>query len=264
MKFKAAKNVEISENSIWPISLALRISELIEEVLETEFQSIPENALEIRKEILEKYQQLTLETLLEFLWTNGIPVLYISEFPDGFKKIDGMVFNLLNRPIIIISKNRKHDAWLLFVIAHELGHLVKKHLNQLDNIIYDDNIENEIDNEEVEANEFALELLTGSADPKFSIPRNTDSAFKLFNMVIPISKQLRIDPGVITLNFAYKTKNWPLASQALNNIDPKADAVKKIKSKMKQYFKFENTTEENADFLLRVTSLSGENLETIP
>lgn len=237
---------------------------MIEDVLEIELKYIPENALEIRKEILGKYQQLTLDTLLEYLWSHGIPVLYISEFPNGLNKIDGMVFNLFNRPIILISKNRRQDAWLLFVIAHELGHFVKKHLSQLNSIIYDENIENEMDNEETEANEFALELLTGSTDPKLNITKSIENAFKLFNLVIPISKQTRIDPGVITLNFAYNTKNWQLASQTLNIIDPKADAVKKIKFKMKQYFKFEKTSEENADFLQRVTSLSGENLETIP
>lgn len=265
IKFKTAKNVEIPDSSIWPRSLALRISELIEEVLEIEFQSIPENAAQIRKEILDKYQQLNLVTFLEYLWSHGIPSLHISEFPDGLKKMDGMVFNLLNRPIIIISKSRKHDAWLLFVIAHELGHLVKKHLNQSDNIIYDENIENEQDDEEEkEANEFAIELLTGSKTPKFNIPHITTSAFKLFNTVKSISSRTKVDPGVIALSFAYETNKWVLASQALNIIDPKADAVTKIRTKMKQYLNFEKTSEENADFLQRVTSIAGENLEALP
>jgi hypothetical protein len=264
IKFKTAKNVEIPASSIWPRSLALRISELIEEVLEIEFQSIPDSAAEIRKEIFEKYQQLNLETFLEYLWSNGIPALHISEFPDGLKKMDGMVFNLLNRPIIIISKNRKHDAWLLFVIAHELGHFVKKHLKQSDNIIYDANIENEEDDEEKQANEFALELLTGSTNPKFEIPKNIDSSFRLINIIKAVGNKTKIDPGVIALNFAYQTNNWVLAAQTLNNLDPKANAVAKIRTKMKQYLNFEKTSVENADFLQRVTSIAGENLEALP
>lgn len=263
IKFKKAKNVEIPESSIWLRSLALRISELIEEVLTIEFQFLPTNAADIRQEIIGKYNMLNLESVLNYLWAHGIPVIHVSEFPESANKMDGMILNIFDRPVIIISKNRKHDAWLLYIIAHELGHLAKGHLSPSDNIIYDQNIENEQDEEEKEANEFAIELLTGSTTPKFNIPKNTENAFRLFNLVKTISNKTKIDPGVIALNFAYENNKWALASQTLNNIDPKADAVKKIKTKMKQYFNFEKTSEENADFLQKVTSLSGENLEAL-
>ena len=49
--------------------------------------------------------------------------------------MDGMVINTEKMPIITISKNRKHDAWLLFVILHELGHYIKNHLNADNNIV---------------------------------------------------------------------------------------------------------------------------------
>jgi len=263
IKFKTAKNINIPDNLIWPKSLAIRISELIEEVLSIEFKPLPDSALEIRKQIIENYKTLNLETLLDYLWNHGIPVLHISEFPKDVNKMDGMIINLFDRPIIIISKNRKHDAWLLFVLAHELGHFIKGHLTKSDNIIYDTDIENEQDNEEREANEFAIELLTGSESPKFDIQERIDSSFKLSNRVKAISKELKIDPGVIVLNFAYKTKNWALAEQTLKILDPKADAVEKIKEKIRQHFIFENTTEENAYFLIKITSLSGEDIAAL-
>jgi len=264
IKFKTAKNVEIPESSIWPRSLALRISELIEEVLMIEFQSLPTNASDIREEIIGNYKMISLETVLDYLWTHGIPVIYISEFPTSMNKMDGMIIDLFNRPIIIVSKTRKHDAWLLFIIAHELGHFIKGHLNQSENIIYDTNIETEQDDEEKQANEFALEFLVGSTSPKFNIPNNFSSAFKLFNIVNKIGKELKLDPGIITLNFAYLTKNWALAGQTLNIIAPNADAVGKIKNRMKRHLNIEKTSEENADFLQRITSIAGENLEAIP
>ncbi len=263
IKFKTAKNVNIPANLIWPKSLALRISELIEEVLSIDVKPLPNNALEIRDQVIENYKTLNLETMLDYLWNHGIPVLHISEFPRDVNKMDGMIINLFDRPIIIISKNRKHDAWLLFVLVHELGHFIKGHLSNSGNIIYDTDIENEQDSEEQEANEFAIELLTGSESPIFDIQESIDSSFKLSNRVKAISKELKIDPGVIVLNFAYKTKKWPIAEQTLKVIDPKADAVEKIKDKMRRYSNFENTTEENADFLIKITSLSGEDLASL-
>jgi len=255
IKFKTAKNINIPNNFIWPKSLALRISELIEEVISIELKPLPGNALEIRDQIIKNYKTLNLDTLLDYLWGHGIPVLHISEFPKDVKKMNGMIVNLSNRPIIIIYKNRRHDAWLLFVIAHEFGHFIKGHLSKSGNIIYDTNIENEQDTEEQEANEFAIQLLMGSGTENFNIQAIIESPYKLSNIVRAIGKELKIDPGVIVLNFAYKTKNWSLAEQTLKILDPRADAVKKIKEKIRQHFSFENTSEENADFLIKITSL---------
>lgn len=263
IKYKTAKNINIPDNLIWPKSLAFRISELIEEVLSIELKPIPDNALEIRNQIIKNYKILNLDTLLDYLWNHGIPVLYISEFPKDVNKMDGMIVNLSNRPTIIIYKKRKHDAWLLFVLAHELGHFIKGHLSKSGNIIYDTDIENEPDNEEREANEFAIQLLMGSETKNFNIQERIESPYKLSNIVRAIGKEFKIDPGVIVLNFAYKTKYWALAEQTLKILDPKADAVKKIKEKIRQHFSFENTTEENADFLIKITSLSGKDIASL-
>jgi hypothetical protein len=50
----------------------------------------------------------------------------------------------------------------------------------------------------------------------------------------------------------------------LKNLNPKADAVKKIKDKIIQNLNFDNTTEENTDFFLRITSLSGQGIASLP
>lgn len=264
IKFKKAKNIEIDDKLIWPKSLALRISDLVEEACKVEFKPLPQSTMEIRNQIITTYQKVSLETLLDYLWRNGLPVLHVSEFPKDVNKMDGMILNLTGRPIIIISKNRKHDAWLLFIMAHELGHFCKRHLSKSDNIIYDTDIEIEQDQEEKAANSFALELLTGSTTPQFSISGSIDNSFKLLNQAISISRKINVDPGVIILNFAYLTQKWALAEQTLKNLNPQADAIEKIKNKIRKNLNFNNISEENAEFFLRITSLSGEGIASIP
>jgi Zn-dependent peptidase ImmA (M78 family) len=257
IKFKAASNVKINADDIWPNSLAVRISEIIEQVFSVQLKDLPHNALDVRASISEQYGQINFDNTLEYLWNSGIPVLHIPVFPKEINKMDGMAVNLNGRPLIILSKNRRHDAWLLFILAHELGHIVKGHISNKDQIIYDLNLELEEDKEEIEANEFAIELLNGTNNPSYlSTFKIYKSSFELVNDIRPIAKQFNVDPGVIALNYAYQTKNYALVEQALKVLTPKADAVKLVKTEMKSNLDLEKLSEENYNYFTKLTSLS--------
>ncbi|WP_337906885.1 ImmA/IrrE family metallo-endopeptidase [Iningainema tapete] len=114
----------------------------------------------MRDEILKTRQIINIEGLLEFCWNHGIPVVHFDGFPttQEVHKFDGMVAFVAQRPVIVISINRCSPARLLFILAHELGHIIKGHVNNY--AIVDEEIDPEsIDVEEIEANEFASELL---------------------------------------------------------------------------------------------------------
>lgn len=257
IKFKSPRNVTINATDIWPNSLAVKISETIDQLYSTPLKKLSNNALEIRNSIIERYGKIDLNNTLEYLWSSGIPVLHVPVFPKEVNKMDGMAVNLNGRPLIILSKNRRHDAWLLFILAHELGHIINGHLSNTDQIIYDVNLENEEDNEEQIANDFAAELLNATKSPSYFSSNNIfNSPYGLVNYIRPLSKKLSIDPGVIALNYAYKTKNYALAEQALNILSPKADAVKLIQMKMKDKLNLEKLSEENFEYFTKLTSLS--------
>ncbi|MDO8550001.1 MAG: hypothetical protein Q7S39_07625 [Ignavibacteria bacterium] len=263
IKYKTAKNVHIDSKNIWVQSLYIRISELIEKTFSFQYKELPEDSLEIRNEIIEKYGKINLENVLEFLWTAGIPVLFISEFPRGIHKMDGMVINFKGRPIILVSQNRKQSAWVLFIISHEIGHIIKKHISESEPIIYDTEFEQlDDDAEEVGANQEALRFLTGQDDPNF-IDGTFDSSYRLANLARKISSSVNVDAGTIVLNYAYATKNYSLAQQALKVLDPKADAVNLVKSKMKNYLNFDSLSEENFEFFTKITAMADNRIETI-
>jgi IrrE N-terminal-like domain len=257
IKFKSSKNTNFSRE-LWPQSLALRISEMIKETFPDKFEIPFNTAADFRAAIIKKYNTITLKNLLEYLWEIGVPVLHVSVFPQNLKRMDGMVINHQGRPIIILSNNRKHDAWLLFILAHELGHIIKGHLSSSNNIIYDADLENiEEDNEEKEANGFALELITGTISPDF-IPEKDYSPYQLLNLARTFGNELKIDPGILILNYAYIHNKFALAEQALKILNPKANAISVVLSELKTNLIIDKLSEENYDFFVKLTSLNRE------
>lgn len=197
VKFKTAKNISFTEYDFWPKSLAVRIAEIIEQSYSIKFENPPSDPLNLRSELLTVYPQIDLSNLLDYLWAKGVPVIYISAFPQNVYKMDGMVVNFKGRPIILLSKSRKQDPWLLYILAHELGHIIKKHIVDSDLVIYDSDMENiQDDSEENEANDAALKLLTG-LDNSNLIKKRIPSAFLLVNIAREIGKKTNIDPGTI-------------------------------------------------------------------
>lgn len=121
----------------------------------------------IRTKILSDRQYIDLESVLNFCWNHGIPVVHFHEFPKGIKKFQGMVACFDKRPVIIISPKDKSFAKLLFIVLHELGHIYKNHLNN--NILIDEKVKlGNSDDEEVEANEFAIELMFGQPSKSYN------------------------------------------------------------------------------------------------
>jgi len=65
--------------------------------------------------------------------------------------------------VIVLRRKAKYAAGLLFILAHELGHLALCHIPD-DGLLLDEHVdEASQDDEEKQANAFALELLTGRA-----------------------------------------------------------------------------------------------------
>ncbi|MGC4005756.1 MAG: hypothetical protein QM811_22605 [Pirellulales bacterium] len=89
------------------------------------------SAKDIRESILNDGNRwIGLDELLNYCWSIGVPVIHVSHFPRTAKKMDGMVVMTDSRPVIVISKNAKYSAWLLFVLAHEIGHIALGHVHR--------------------------------------------------------------------------------------------------------------------------------------
>jgi hypothetical protein len=79
--------------------------------------------------------------------------------------------------------------------------------------------------EEADADRFALELLTGSNDPRVLPGVGSYNAPGLADAALKTSTQLSIEPGTLALCFGYSTHNWAVANSALKFIYSQAKPV---------------------------------------
>jgi len=197
---------------------------------------------------------VNLASLVDYCWSVGLPVIHVSAFPPKAKKMDGLAYARSGRSAIALCKNTHHSAWLLFILAHELGHIVRGHVNG-DGVLIDEQVDrNSTDAEEKAANAFALELLTGNPESRvFSV--GPVSARALAKAAYQAGVHEQIDPGHIVLNYAYQMGNdyFAVANAALKLLDPHADAVGLVRSRMLAHLDKTRLSEDTYEFILRAT-----------
>lgn len=181
-------------------------------------------ALSIREHLLRNAKWVDFETLLNYVWSLGIPVIFSSNIPP--KKMDGLALKIQDRPVIVLTKGRTH-GYLVFDLAHELGHIILGHLNQQTMIIDEKISANDTETETLEqqADGFALELLTGVGNAKF-VTKKHYSPIGLSQAVLKKANEYHIDPLHIVLNYGHSSSQFPLANQVLSYLVTQLDLKK--------------------------------------
>lgn len=225
------------------------------------------NAKAIHEKILSGSDFVTLENLLIFCWGSGIPVIHTSCFPKGAgqKKFDGMVGKYGDRPVILISNNRKSSAWLAFIVAHELGHIFCNHIKG--SSIIDEKIEpnEQEDEQELEADQFAIEVLFGRKNASYYCLENLNAS-SLVSYAKAWCQLDYVNPASVVLNYAwFKTKIaisktakgsvWAIANQALTEFEGKSIASQVINHELAQRLAWETLSSDNQAFLERMTGI---------
>ena len=222
-----------------------------------------------RSQILETSEFVNLQSLLDFCWRHGIPVVHTNNFPKekGQKKFDGMVGEYSDRPVIVISKNQKSPAWLAFILAHELGHIVCGHIKG--SSIIDEKIEHDQigDINEQEADQFAIEILFGRRNASYE--KQTKNLKSLKSYVEIYSIKDRVEPALVVLNNAWFKANrantkeakgnaWTEANVLLSNFEESdITAPQLINHQLGKHLDWENLSNDYQEFLERMTKIEG-------
>lgn len=215
---------------------------------------------EVRNEILaDGHEWVDLENLTEYCWRQGVPVLHITGFPARVKKPDGMLVLVGDRPAIVICKRQKQPAWLLFVLAHELGHLIAGHVAP-GGLLVDSEIDDEVnteDHEETTADESALAVI--SAGRSYRSNRRPQNAKSLADACHRRGLQDAVYPGHIALNYVHGLSGsfHGLANAALAELYPSANAARILQRCMMRNMDFSQLAEDQAEYLLRIAGADG-------
>jgi len=204
---------------------------------------------------------ISLKGLIMYCWMHGIPVIYIEDFPPGCKMMDGMVVDAQHRPVIVISKQTPYSAWLLFILAHELGHIALGHVDPNEILVdetFDEGTEflRDPDTDEMDATNFALQLLGGG----YELPENLLAANDprtLANAAMRSGRAEKVDPGHILLRNAFETNRWQLclaAIQVLQGTQPHGNVF--IKEGMSEYLDRNTIPKSNYRYLLSMAGIA--------
>lgn len=236
--------------------LARCVASAVLEAVSLPYRSIPRNPLAIRELILQSSSCVSLESLLDFCWSSGIPVIQFdlfSLFGKGSSrptKSDGLVVMSNSRPVVVLGSSRKHSAWLLFIVAHELGHIAHGHLQE--GILSDESFKDGVNDEEEDAaNQFATQLLFGDISPQWAHNLNQQ---RLLTKARCLGQEHSLDPGALILNYGWQTGNWGCAVAALNLLEPDANAPAQINTYYQRYLV--STDEESRDYLEQIKILA--------
>lgn len=229
--------------------LASRVAELVGYAVKPAYQEIHKDAATLRQQILAQGCWVNLDSLLDLCWGHGIPVVHFSP-PPGTKKIDGMVARLNGRPVIIICCARRAAAWLAFILAHELGHILAGHIQE--QFYVDESIaQEEQDPEELEANGIAATLLLGN-------PNNYVWSSKLYpSRLVEIAQRFstrdNVDPGIVCLNYGWQRNDWGIAMAALKAFEPIQNAPDTINQRLIPNLNWEKLDRDSQEYLRLVT-----------
>lgn len=220
--FKTTSNTSPDEVDI-ARAVATACSRIVANVTVPAWRGVDKDPVALRGQIVKHSPNgwVDLKSLLEFCWKSGVPVLYLPSLLTSGKKMEGMVTYVSGRPAIVISKRSDQPDWILFTLAHELGHVALKHLPETEGqAIVDDTVERKAtDEQEKEANDFALSLLTSRSDG-LVISSRLPKAAELAAGAIAFGREHGISPGHVILNAVSNTKVdgrsvFPLGQAAL-------------------------------------------------
>jgi len=249
VRFKHRENVESDD-----LSISCAVAESLAKIVLKAFTpNRPSNffldAGELRKKILAEKEMIKFEDILLYCLEIGIPVIHLKHLPSKAKKMEGLAFMQNGHHVITLTQKRPH-GYMLFDLAHELGHISLGHVNEGHSIV-DRKIDLESDNEdEKAANRFALELLTGDPECKIVPTGRNLNANELATAASRYGVHHKIDPFHIVLNYGYSKQHWGVANAAIKLIAKNELTDQRvINESLRKYLDLDELNEDNIDFL---------------
>lgn len=168
-----------------------------------EYHEPPSDPAAIRELSKDGTGHVTLRSLLTWMWSLGIPVVPLlgrSGFSAAVWSVDGV-------PVVVLKEARDLAVYWLFDLAHELGHIVLRHIAN-ESVIEVDSPRPELgpDSDENAASMFALDLLLPGHRQLLSQVRTESrgSYLRFKSAVETIAARSAVSAGLLGMVAAYE------------------------------------------------------------
>jgi hypothetical protein len=249
-------------------SLATACARLVSKATNTSYLNFSGSADSLRESILRSTNDswITLPLLLDACWSHGVPVLYLPALPVQGRKMEGMVTYVQGRPAIILTKKVPHPDWLLFILAHEMGHIACDHLLEEEGeAVVDETVDvgefGSRDQQEVEANHFATHLLAPSGK-EVTIGGRFPNAAQLAVRATAFARENGMPPGYVILNAVHNSlingkKPFALGQAALKRLaTPNNQPVEDLcREALRRHVTKDKLRDDSIDFLDKLSLL---------
>ena len=121
-RFKVSSNANEKRLTAYTVYAHYLALLLLEATPDLKKQPIPTNPGQVRHDIVLAYGDLTLESVLRYVWNLGIPVLPLKDsgaFHGAFWRVDG-------RNVIVLKQKTKSSARWILDLMHELWHAAQE------------------------------------------------------------------------------------------------------------------------------------------
>ncbi len=218
------------------------------------FQNL--DPLRLRKTLLTSRPFVDISSLIAFLWGVGIPVIHLRINPLASKHMCAMSVRVGDRYAILLARDSSYPAPTAFHLAHEIAHILLGHLpgdGSIVDMVGPEERVDENDPEEIAADRFALELLTGNPDTFVENIGIGRSARQLATEVIRVGHAYAIEPGTLALCYGFSSKDWGVANKSMHYIynqpSPVWEVINKIAIKQLEW---EEISDESSAYLRAV------------
>jgi len=209
----------------------------------------------LRGAILSGSRFVDLNSVIAACWALGVPVIYLRVFPLEAKHMHAMVVTVEGRFAILLSRDAGYPAPVAFTLAHELGHIMLGHIGEAEAIVdlEDPAIARDGDEQEREADRFALTLLTGSPEPDIQTNLSRFNAPTLAAAVMEAAPRHAVEPGTLALCLGHLRNAWPVAMASLRFIyTERKPAWREVNGIANQELDWDHLGAETAEYLRNV------------
>lgn len=223
---------------------------------------LPTDLAQLRRQVRDRQGgMLGFDGLLSLCWSHGIPVIPLPHLPVGVRKMDGAALQVGNRPVIVLAKKKSSRAWLSFILAHEIGHIVCGHLRSGSSIVdislqesTEYTAESSQDIQEREADSYALNVLGGAESTQAIAdwPQNA-SAVELAVLAREAAARLKVEPGHFILRNAFNTKRWADAVVALRFLSEDINPEAALLTQLRRHLLLDQVAQDLQDLVSQVT-----------